>query len=468
MIAGQGYRRLFRRDRRSFAGRCTAPGLHAGQYHHRSHARRSRPAAHGRRRDGDDRKILPALRRRRLRPAARSRRISPAEDDARQPAGVPAGPARAGPRSPRCGPAAGPCAPCHGDARPALATQQAWPDPQTLPARLIRAQKPKSHSQCPLHSASIPASTPLDRAAWFATIAGLCASLVAIGLARFAYTPLIPPLIEAHWFSSADVVALGAANFAGYLAGAFAGPAHGRSIDQPQCVAADDADRDAGVFRLRLSAVGDLVLRLAVPVGPIRRRDHGAWWQTTILPHIPLAKRGFVGGMIFLGLGLGIAASGTLIPELLAIRALGNLDGAGHPVAGADGDQSGLAGRGQSACARPPSADQHTAPPQNRFALRMLYGQYAVLALGLVPGMVFLVDYIARGLGRGCRNRRSLLGAVWPGGDRRSRALRLCGRQDRLSPGLSDCPVPLVIAGGILGLFRQPDRYRHRHGDSGH
>ena len=62
--------------------------------------------------------------------------------------------------------------------------------------------------------------TTLDTAAATrAILAGLCASLVGIGLARFAYTPLIPPLIDAHWFAARDVVFLGAANLLGYLAG---------------------------------------------------------------------------------------------------------------------------------------------------------------------------------------------------------------------------------------------------------
>src|SRR5882724_11099955 len=55
---------------------------------------------------------------------------------------------------------------------------------------------------------------------WRATLAGLCASFVGIGLARFAYTPLIPALIAAHWFLPAEAAYLGAANLAGYLAGA--------------------------------------------------------------------------------------------------------------------------------------------------------------------------------------------------------------------------------------------------------
>src|SRR5712672_4590315 len=55
---------------------------------------------------------------------------------------------------------------------------------------------------------------------WLSAAAGLCASLVGLGLARFAYTPLIPALIAAKWFGPAEAVYLGAANLAGYLAGA--------------------------------------------------------------------------------------------------------------------------------------------------------------------------------------------------------------------------------------------------------
>ena len=45
-----------------------------------------------------------------------------------------------------------------------------------------------------------------------ATLSGLCASLVGIGLARFAYTPLMPVMIRADWFTASVVVYLGAAN----------------------------------------------------------------------------------------------------------------------------------------------------------------------------------------------------------------------------------------------------------------
>src|SRR5262249_8970599 len=53
-----------------------------------------------------------------------------------------------------------------------------------------------------------------------AATAGLAASLVGIGLARLAYTPLIPALVEAGWFTPGQAAYLGAANLVGYLVGA--------------------------------------------------------------------------------------------------------------------------------------------------------------------------------------------------------------------------------------------------------
>src|SRR5260221_14684013 len=50
-------------------------------------------------------------------------------------------------------------------------------------------------------------------------LAGLSANLVTIGLARFAYTPLIPALIGAAWFTPAEAAWLRAGNLAGYSAG---------------------------------------------------------------------------------------------------------------------------------------------------------------------------------------------------------------------------------------------------------
>src|SRR6185437_3815639 len=53
-----------------------------------------------------------------------------------------------------------------------------------------------------------------------AALTGLAALLVGIGLSRFAYPPLIPALVEAHWFTAPEAAYLGATNFAGYVLGA--------------------------------------------------------------------------------------------------------------------------------------------------------------------------------------------------------------------------------------------------------
>src|SRR5689334_12287827 len=75
-----------------------------------------------------------------------------------------------------------------------------------------------------ISSARAAASTAVPSARVFPLVAaGLCASLIGIGLARFAYTPLIPPLIAARWFSADAVVFLAAANLLGYLLGAIGG-----------------------------------------------------------------------------------------------------------------------------------------------------------------------------------------------------------------------------------------------------
>jgi len=150
-----------------------------------------------------------------------------------------------------------------------------------------------------------------------ATLAGLCGSLVGIGLARFAYTPLLSALITAGWFPSSQAAYLGAANLAGYLAGALgARPLARRAAP-------------ATVLRAMMVLVTAAFFACAAPIS--------FWWffawraaaggaggalmvlaAPTVLPHVPPpGRRGLAGGAIFTGVGLGIAASGTVVPLLL-------------------------------------------------------------------------------------------------------------------------------------------------------
>ncbi|HSC84597.1 MAG TPA: YbfB/YjiJ family MFS transporter [Pseudomonas sp.] len=237
------------------------------------------------------------------------------------------------------------------------------------------------------------AATP-QGSLWLPIWAGLCASLVGIGLARFAYTPLIPVLIEAHWFSASAVVYLGAANLAGYLIGALGGRALAARWSSATVLRAMMLLVTLSFFacatplsvawffgwRLASGIAGGVIMVLAA---------------STVLPHVAPSRRGLASGAIFLGIGLAIAATGTLLPLLLAQGLTQTWLGLGllallltasswfgwpleHPHAA---DDAGVAGRSR--------------------AVYLLFAQYALMAVGLVAPMMFLVDYVTRGLGAG-------------------------------------------------------------------
>src|ERR1700754_670421 len=150
---------------------------------------------------------------------------------------------------------------------------------------------------------------------WRAILSAFCASLVGIGLARFAYTPLLPAIVGAHWFEPSAAAYLGAANLAGYLAGALAGrPLSARmpvafvlNVAMFVATAAFFACAYPISFawffawRFACGLAGGVLMVLAAP---------------TVLPHVSASRRGVAAGVIFMGVGAGVAASGTLVPLL--------------------------------------------------------------------------------------------------------------------------------------------------------
>ena len=241
---------------------------------------------------------------------------------------------------------------------------------------------------------------------WRGTLAGLCATLVGIGLARFAYTPLIPPLITEGWFAPAQAAYLGAANLAGYLAGALvarrmAAAAGSTPVLRAMMVLATAAFFACAfpisffwffLWRFGAGLAGGALMALAAP---------------SVLSRIPAGRRGLAGGIIFTGVGLGIAASGSLVPALLRLGLFETWCGLGAlsliltllAWGGWPGEDTE---RTAEPAAAPPDRREHLpglAVPG--LALKALFVAYGLNAAGLVPHMVFLVDYIARGLDRG-------------------------------------------------------------------
>ncbi|ABQ28921.1 YbfB/YjiJ family MFS transporter [Acidiphilium cryptum] len=232
--------------------------------------------------------------------------------------------------------------------------------------------------------------------AWMGIFSGFCASLVGIGMARFAYTPLLPAIIGAHWFQPSAAAYLGAANLAGYLAGALAGRPLATRMTAPSALRTMMFLATSSFFacayplgfswffvwRFCAGLAGGVLMVLAAP---------------TVLPHLPSSRRGLAGGVIFMGVGVGIAASGTFVPLLLNQGLQRSWVGLG-----AISLLLTLASWvGWPAEEIVPRSKPHKIP--GTVALRALYVEYALNAVGLVPHMLFLVDFVARGLGNGIR-----------------------------------------------------------------
>jgi predicted MFS family arabinose efflux permease len=225
----------------------------------------------------------------------------------------------------------------------------------------------------------------------------LCASSIGIGLSRFAYTPLLPAIITAGWFDSATAAYLGAANLGGYLAGALLAQPAAKRVPVATVLRVAMALATVAFFasawpinfawfflwRFVAGTTGALLIVLAAPA---------------VLPFITPSRRGVASGVMFTGMGLGTVAAGTLVPVFLRLGltetwfALGVLSLAmtiaawnGWPHAGASA----------------PGAVSVPSLPYHKGRLRALYAEYGLNALGAVPHMIFLVDFIARGLGQG-------------------------------------------------------------------
>ena len=245
-----------------------------------------------------------------------------------------------------------------------------------------------------MHSSS---TTPRS-AIWLPIFAGLSASLVSIGLARFAYTPLIPSLIQAQWFSASDVVYLGAANLVGYLIGALIGrPVAQRTSNKTALrlmMFAVTLSFFACGFPLTVSWFFGWRVLSGIAGGAIM-----VLVAATVLPHVPASRRGLASGAIFLGIGLGIAGSGTIVPPLLSLGLQQTWFGLGLlSLILTAASWFAWPSETNHAAVTPATAEPKTATDPRIY---LLFAQYAFMAAGLVPAMVFLVDYVARGLGAG-------------------------------------------------------------------
>ncbi|GJD51209.1 hypothetical protein OPKNFCMD_3961 [Methylobacterium crusticola] len=157
----------------------------------------------------------------------------------------------------------------------------------------------------------LPAPLP-DRAAGDVVVSGLVALAVAMGIGRFAFTPLLPLMMRDGTLTAAAGAEWAAANYGGYLVGALtaarfaADPRRGLLLSL------------LGVALTTLAAAG-IDGAAAAPLGAVLRAAAGAFsawslvcassWCLAELARLRVPQRG---AWIYAGVGLGIALTGTL------------------------------------------------------------------------------------------------------------------------------------------------------------
>lgn len=235
----------------------------------------------------------------------------------------------------------------------------------------------------------------LQRNAIPALLTGIMATLAGIGLSRFAYTPLIPILIQRGWFDGADAVYLGAANLLGYLIGALS--AHRLSERYAPrkvlawcfvvialsfiCSASPAPFIWFFVWRLLAGVAGAILLVVG---------------SSLALTSAPPASRPVVGPLVFCGIGLGALLSATVLPLLLELSlmwswlALGTLTAIAGLVCDFNAKQ--LTPEVFANTSRPTGSTHRVLG----YTAVLVMIAYALDAAGFIPHTVFWVDYLAR------------------------------------------------------------------------
>lgn len=229
-------------------------------------------------------------------------------------------------------------------------------------------------------------------------LAGSATLFVGMGIGRFSYAPLIPPLIERGALTPGEAGYVGASNLAGYLVGALAAPLLRRRWGETRAL------------RICL-AVSLLCLVASIPPWGFAWL---AFWRflvggcigvmmiyslAVVTRNAPADRLGAATGIVFTGVGVAILLSGTLVPVLVDIGLAAAWTGLA--VIGAAGVAIGFWGWAATDDTTPSRAERPAATPRPRVTppvLALILAQTA-FSVGLIPHTIYWVDYIVRGLG---------------------------------------------------------------------
>jgi predicted MFS family arabinose efflux permease len=170
--------------------------------------------------------------------------------------------------------------------------------------------------------------TPLTLA-----IGGLLAMAAGIGVGRFVYTPILPPMVEALHLSKSEAGLIASANFVGYLLGAIVAtlPLPGSRRAWLLGALAVNA---AGLAAMGLTSSLTLLLLLRLIAG-IASAFALIFASALVLDRLARAGRSGLSAVHFAGVGTGIAASAVLVATMSDWRTMWFASAALAAVAGA-------------------------------------------------------------------------------------------------------------------------------------
>jgi predicted MFS family arabinose efflux permease len=309
---------------------------------------------------------------------------------------------------------------------------------------------------------------------WRSAWPGLCATLIGVGLGRFAYTPLIPFLVGVGIVSTVEAAYAGAANLGGYLFGALVAPAIGRQLGTAAAI--------------RIALVGS-VASLAACALPFGYAWLLAWrfvigvtgavllilGPSVVIGLAAPAERGRAGGLVYTGVGFGtMLASAIVAPVADAFTPAAAW--AALALAGAAATALSWRRWGRLASMRGTAASPRSSAPSRSAgwgglptAALLTIAANGMDGAGFVPHTIFWVDYIARALGLGTAagalnwalfGLGALAGPLLAGalGDRiglaRAAVLAFgCKAAAVLLPVLTDAPAALALSSAVVGAL---------------
>src|SRR5438067_1467506 len=145
-------------------------------------------------------------------------------------------------------------------------------------------------------------------------IGGLLAMAAGIGIGRFVYTPILPPMVEALHLSKSAAGLIASANFVGYLLGALLATMSLPGSRRTWLFGALAANA-AGLAAMGLTSSLILFLLLRLFAG-IASAFALIFASSLVLDRLAQAGRSGLSAVHFAGVGLGIVASAALVATL--------------------------------------------------------------------------------------------------------------------------------------------------------